>query len=242
MDIHKPKPWRGGAEFLKEIGTIVIGVLIALGAEQGVEALHERAIAGEARQAVRAEVRENLWWLRRRESIEPCIRRRLGELDDVLARARRGEAFPVIGHIGDVSRQKITELRWQTNAQAGRASLFSGEEQRLMGEMYFTTNEFVEAQSHEDDIWSRLHAIQGEDRLAPQEIHDVAALVAQARWENEMVLLSLFRARQWAARMHLTPANPNGVERGGGLSEQICQPLTAPAVPPASWEKPGDQP
>ena len=37
MDIHKPKPWRGWPEFLKEIGTIVIGVLIALGAEQGVE-------------------------------------------------------------------------------------------------------------------------------------------------------------------------------------------------------------
>ena len=31
MDIHKPKPWHGVREFLKEIGTIVIGVLIALG-------------------------------------------------------------------------------------------------------------------------------------------------------------------------------------------------------------------
>ena len=40
MDIHKPKPWHGSREFMKEIGTIVIGVLIALAAEQGVEAIH----------------------------------------------------------------------------------------------------------------------------------------------------------------------------------------------------------
>jgi hypothetical protein len=39
MEIHKPKPWHGWREFLKEVGIIVIGVLIALGAEQAVEAL-----------------------------------------------------------------------------------------------------------------------------------------------------------------------------------------------------------
>ena len=44
MDIHKPKPWHGRSEFLKEIGTIVIGVLIAIGGEQLVEMLHWRAV------------------------------------------------------------------------------------------------------------------------------------------------------------------------------------------------------
>lgn len=33
QDIHNPKPWHGWPEFLKEIATIVIGVLIAVGAE-----------------------------------------------------------------------------------------------------------------------------------------------------------------------------------------------------------------
>jgi hypothetical protein len=40
MDIHKPKPWHGVREVLKEVGTIVVSVLIALGAEQAVEAIH----------------------------------------------------------------------------------------------------------------------------------------------------------------------------------------------------------
>ena len=40
MEVHKPKPWHGWREFGKELATIVLGVLIALGAEQAVEALH----------------------------------------------------------------------------------------------------------------------------------------------------------------------------------------------------------
>ena len=37
MEIHKPKPWHGVREFLKEYVIIVVGVLTALAAEQGVE-------------------------------------------------------------------------------------------------------------------------------------------------------------------------------------------------------------
>src|ERR1700759_1603280 len=52
MDIHKPKPWHGLREFLKEFGTIVLGVLVALGAEQAVEWLHWRHEAHVAREAI----------------------------------------------------------------------------------------------------------------------------------------------------------------------------------------------
>jgi hypothetical protein len=53
MDIHKPKPWHSVREFLKEYVIIVIGVLTALGAQQGVEALQNRAQAAEARELIR---------------------------------------------------------------------------------------------------------------------------------------------------------------------------------------------
>jgi hypothetical protein len=45
VDIHKPKPWHGFREFLKEYLIIVIGVLTALGAEAIVENLHWRHLA-----------------------------------------------------------------------------------------------------------------------------------------------------------------------------------------------------
>ena len=42
MDIHKPKPAHNIREFLTEIGTIICGILIALGLEQVLEASHWR--------------------------------------------------------------------------------------------------------------------------------------------------------------------------------------------------------
>jgi hypothetical protein len=56
MDIHKPKAWHGAREFLKEFGTIVLGVLVALGAEQAVERLEWAHKAGLAEDLIRAEI------------------------------------------------------------------------------------------------------------------------------------------------------------------------------------------
>src|ERR1700756_1635599 len=59
MDIHKPKPWHGVREFLKEYVIIAVGVLTALGGEQVVERLHDRAEVAETREALHAEIAEN---------------------------------------------------------------------------------------------------------------------------------------------------------------------------------------
>jgi hypothetical protein len=59
MDIHKPKPWHGWRELAKEVGTIVLGVLIAIGFEQAVEALHHRDQARDMAHKLRQESLEN---------------------------------------------------------------------------------------------------------------------------------------------------------------------------------------
>ena len=47
MEIHKSKPWHGARELAKEIGVIVIGVLIALGGQQAVQSLDRHVEADE---------------------------------------------------------------------------------------------------------------------------------------------------------------------------------------------------
>jgi hypothetical protein len=56
MDIHKPKPVRHWRELVGEVGIIVLGVLIALGAEQAVAALEWRHKAEVAQRAMRHEL------------------------------------------------------------------------------------------------------------------------------------------------------------------------------------------
>ena len=59
MHIHLPKPLHGWREFLGEVGIIFIGVLLAIGAEQTIEALHHRAQVHDALAKLHAESVEN---------------------------------------------------------------------------------------------------------------------------------------------------------------------------------------
>ena len=51
MEIHKPKRVHNWRELLSEVGVVVIGVLIALGAEQVVEDIHWSKEVASARRA-----------------------------------------------------------------------------------------------------------------------------------------------------------------------------------------------
>jgi hypothetical protein len=88
MDIHKPKPWHGLREFSKELVTIVLGVLIALSAEQAVEWLHVRTEMAEARAAMRIEIRDDLRALVSEAREDACYRSRM----DAFAAWARGDA------------------------------------------------------------------------------------------------------------------------------------------------------
>lgn len=253
MDIHLPKPIHGWRAFIGEVGIIVLGVLIALGFGQLAETIHEGTIASQARDAVRAEVRENLWWLEYRRLREPCIRRRLAELDDLLARARRGEPTPLVHRIGILPHAKITTLRWQANAQAGRASLFTGDEQRMLGNMYYTTDQFMQSQSEEEVTWSKMRFIQGLQQFTPADVHDLSIFLAEAHNQNFIILLSFYRAHQWGDRLGLTAGNQTGGENRRITTTpiaqiQICQKLTASEVSspdtsgPDAFAEPGDLP
>jgi hypothetical protein len=84
MHFHLPKPLHGWREFAGEVGIIVLGVLIALGAEQMLENLHWRMEVRETDQRVQKDVVANLTNGEERFAIDPCLRPRLVELRDAL--------------------------------------------------------------------------------------------------------------------------------------------------------------
>jgi hypothetical protein len=212
VHFHLPKPLHGWREFAGEVGIIVIGVLIALAFGQLVQSFDDRSNAEQAREAIRAEVRENLFWLDLRAEYEPCINSMLGKLDSVLARARNGQPTPRLTDVGLPVHSKITSLRWDANAQAGRASLFSGDEQRNLGNMYFTTEEFWASQEEEEAVWAKLGFLDGLNHFTPLDVHELSVLLAEAHYRNFRAELDIERGGQWASKLHLTAANPNSVE------------------------------
>ena len=84
MHFHLPKTLNGWREFAGEVGIVVVGVLIALALEQVVRSIHDRLVADQAQDAIRAELRENLLLL-----VE-------GEKSAALNERTSAEAFPVL--------------------------------------------------------------------------------------------------------------------------------------------------
>jgi len=227
MHFHLPKPLHGWRAFAGEVGIIVVGVLIALAFGQVVQSIHDRSVAEQARDAIRAEVRENLWWLEFRDSYEPCIDGMLAELGEVLVRARAGQPTPLITNVHFPVYAKITLLRWNANAEAGRTSLFSGNEQRLLGNMYFTTEDFRASQDQEETAWARMGFVEGLTHFTPADVHELSVLLAEARYRNLRAKLTIERGSQWASKLHLVAANPNSVENYRLPAKRICKPLSA---------------
>lgn len=71
---HLPKPLHGWRAFIGEVGIIVLGVLIALGAEQIVEGIHRRYLARQAVDYIRSELAYDSAFAAERVAIGDCMR------------------------------------------------------------------------------------------------------------------------------------------------------------------------
>lgn len=74
------KPPHGWHAISWELLIVTLGVLIALGAQQLVEAARDRRVADQTRAAIAEEINQNLLNISLRATAEQCIQRRLGEL------------------------------------------------------------------------------------------------------------------------------------------------------------------
>ena len=88
MDIHRPKaPIHGLKGFAKEVGIIVLGVLIALAGEQGVEALNWRHQVAEAKATLKDELAVDAADFYERTAVDRCLTGHLDAIEAALARS-----------------------------------------------------------------------------------------------------------------------------------------------------------
>ena len=80
MHLHRPKPLHGLREIVTEVGVIVIGIVIAIGAEQLVETMHWRHETEQTDEGLHAEVRRNLGEVLQRATVIPCVKNKIESL------------------------------------------------------------------------------------------------------------------------------------------------------------------
>lgn len=112
MKVHTPKAVHGWRELLNEVGVIAIGVLIALGAEQALEALHWRHQVEAGEEMLRDDARFLVYAAARREAQSACIGRRLATIADLLDAAGAAGRLPAIGQLGAPSMAYFPFASW----------------------------------------------------------------------------------------------------------------------------------
>lgn len=141
-DIHPPHEpidtWRG---FALHIGTIVIGLLIAVGLEQTVEFFHHRHEVQEAREALAAEHRENI--RRYHKNVREHLLRLANQHND--QRVLRfllehpgtpPEKLPGVMTFGSITIEEPVEAAWATAEHSEVASLLPPAELRGLAAEY----------------------------------------------------------------------------------------------------------
>ncbi len=181
MDIHKPKPWHGWREFLKEYLIIVIGVLTALTAEAGVEWLHWRHVLVEERAALNRNLQGNDYAMRYRVWIEPCVQRRLADLDELFRRHAHGEPLRIIGKIGRPNYLLGGTRAWDLTVADGSLAHMPLREKGLYIGSFSLWGSYYVTHSEERADWRDLQALDHADELTAADWPDLRRVAERAR-------------------------------------------------------------
>jgi hypothetical protein len=158
MHVHLPKPLHGWREFAGEVGIIVLGVLIALGAEQAIEGLHDRHVAAQSRRDVREEVATDLGFYRERLEDSSCISSRLAELSRIV---QRGVVPPdTVKWVGRPSDFAPFSERWRAVTSSARTAMFPAAEQGSFDAIYGIFARMDLESQTEQAAWTDLNILQ----------------------------------------------------------------------------------
>ena len=230
MEIHKPKPVHSWRELLTEIGVIVIGVAIALAAEQMVEGWRDARSSRDAREAIREELAIDLsdWLMRNKD--QACIDRRLGEIGAYLEAANRNQATEPPNWIGRPRIAVSFSGQWLTATQSGRASLLPKSEAAGYANMYYTIQIAQEDGKEEQRSWAELRALERVRPLTPQMTKEFQVALSQARLFNWHIQLETLRLTEVARTVDIRPI-PNYRRVGAGLNAtSVCIPISTQAA------------
>lgn len=112
MHFHLPKPLHGWREFVGEIAIIVIGVLIALGAEQVVEHWRWEHKVAAAERSMNEEIKNSLLGVIEMDRLQKCSAVQLDALQNAIARGDQIKAK----HILDQGGAFMPNRLWADNA------------------------------------------------------------------------------------------------------------------------------
>jgi hypothetical protein len=221
MHFHLPKPMHGWRAFAGEVGVIVLGVLIALAAEQLVETSHLRQEGSQADKAIRNELGLNLGRLQSRMGIHGCVARRITEIQTLLDGAASDPNIVTPSWIGRPQYWTFLSSRWQAESQAGRAALVDPHRLSDYGIMYARMQNLLDEMGAEQADWAKLRTLEHLHRLDPNAALQFNLTLSDARYRDWRLAVVTDQLFDMARKLNVR-AIPNATS----ADRAICLPIT----------------
>lgn len=227
MHIHLPKPLHGWRALVGEVGIIVLGVLIALGAEQLVEALHWRSEMNGEREALYSEARENLGSVRWRERLQPCIDRRLTELNAIFREHAAGRPVVIRESVGRPVTSFMSVTAWQLAVSSQAVSHMSLKDKLGFARAFSSYQNLDQALLREQDAWLKLGVLDDPQLLSEADWAPLRQAYAEARTLNARIKLII----QYVLRVGSLGQQPKQTfDANRSVREaatEFCRPMTS---------------
>jgi hypothetical protein len=221
MYVHLPKPLHGWRALVGEVGIIVIGVLIALGAEQLVERLHWRHVLGDYRAALHEEVAHNIATYTYRLQQDRCADARIAELQRWLDSWRAGHPLTIHGPIGLPQSLMVFNGVWASR-NAEIASRMPLAEQLAYSKLY---DRFGANEAHrlaERSVWLALDSYQDATDLTHDDLIRLQGLINEARYRERSFDVNAVRYTGDANALNIRGEPDPGWPRIPGT---LCMPI-----------------
>lgn len=181
------RPMHGWRAFGGEVGIIVLGVLIALGAQQIADTIAWKQQVKDARQALDAELSHSVGAYEHRRSQSDCVARRLDELDQWVQKWSQGEREALAGAIGRIPGFNIWTGVWEVT-QAGQVAAHIPVQDRLAyARLYDLLRNFSETRNLEREAWFVLRDYDHADHLEHQDIIRLRGALARVKYLNRVI-------------------------------------------------------
>ena len=216
-ETHSPRPVESWRDFLKEVGTIVIGVAIALAAGEAVDGWNWQREVAIVKDSLDDELSDAVFAARERVKIADCQRRTLDRLDE-LADQSRGT---LLLRVSPVSRNRVWgSAAWDAAVASGAIAHMSHDERNRYAALFSFVRMFRDLNLRQQELWARIEAYRRPRAMTPEARDRFVETVSELR--------SLTGTMNLAARQFLAQAEPLGIQVSPEDAAALAQPLQCP--------------
>lgn len=218
-----------GRKFLRELWSIVLGVLIALMLGAVATWIGWKIDVADARRSLSEEIGEISGQARYRVRANDCMEAKFDAIGRILATAERAGRLPPVGPIGEPIMLTWSTGVWNSVISADIGSHLGRDELDNLSGVYEMVGIINARTQGELDAWTRLYAIVGPGRVvATSEVTDLRGTLAQARVINRQIVAASLRLNQTVAAFDL-PASKGAIQAYGSAPlRRYCAPIAPP--------------